>query len=48
MNGEGSEFEIIIIDIPDFCLDGNEPKSPRYCQNNLTVALDLKEITLQL
>ncbi|MCP6318715.1 hypothetical protein NL491_27620, partial [Klebsiella pneumoniae] len=25
VNGEGSEFEIIIIDIPDFCLDGNEP-----------------------
>ncbi|EAO0749821.1 AAA family ATPase [Salmonella enterica] len=31
VNGEGSEIEIIIIDIPDFCLDGNEPKSPRYC-----------------
>lgn len=48
MNGEGSEFEIIIIDIPDFCLDGNEPKSLAIVQNNLTVALDLKEITLQL
>lgn len=39
VNGEGSEFEIIIIDIPDFCLDGNEPKALAIVQNNLTVAL---------
>ncbi|MER3169933.1 AAA domain-containing protein [Salmonella enterica subsp. enterica serovar Chester] len=35
INRDDNNIDVILIDIPDFCSSGQEPKSPRYCPENI-------------